>query len=472
MEVFNYLFKVSICLAVLYLLYYFAFRKLTFFTFNRLYLLIAILISLILPAINIKVAVELPEVIFAIPTALKSGIEQKEDFELTRPVKEAIDWLLFVQYIYFFITMCLLMKLFRSIALIHYKAKRNSQKIGKYYHVKDETAEGYCSFFNIIFLNKGHTDQEQIIAHEKIHSRLLHSADHLFAEIVSAFLWFNPFIYLLKKDLYQIHEFEVDRHLTRKYEVKSYAELLLKLATTDKLNLENGFSTIGVKSRIEMLFKSPSAKQTRFFYILIIPVVFGLTYFFTIENTYANQTLPDGFVLIVDAGHGGKDAGGISKTGHQEKDITLQMAAVLQSLAAKKGIATVLTRSKDEFVRLKDRAQVKGSIFISLHMKAGVKDEELTGFEIGYCGENSHSSSSYKLAQLTQKHLERISEMKTSKEFMHTNYLLLRENRSPGILIEMGDLNQKPDIDFMLNRQKQGELAEKILLAVQLYGAE
>jgi N-acetylmuramoyl-L-alanine amidase len=293
--------------------------------------------------------------------------------------------------------------------------------------------------------------------------------DHLFAEIAGAILWFNPIIYLVKKSLYHIHEFEVDSKLTQHFEVKSYAELLLKLATSNELILKNGFSGIGIKSRIEMLFKNRSAGSTRLRYFLLIPLLCILTYAFTIKKGDANHTLPDGFVLIIDAAHGGTDAGGISKTGIQEKNITLQMATILQSLAIQKGISTVLTRTKDEFVPIRERLQVKGSIVISLHMKAGTKEEDVTGFEVGYFGGNAQSSKSQKLAEITQKYLGTISEMYTSLNFLNANPLILRENPAPGILVEMGDVNHKSDIQYMLDKRKQMELAEQIIKAIQAY---
>lgn len=120
MELFNYLFQVSICLTVLYVLYYFTFRKLTFFAFNRLYLLFAICISLILPSTSLEVAMELPEVAAAMPTALTGGVEHKEEFKIIGTIKEKTNWVVYVQYFYAFISLGLLVKLFRSIALITY----------------------------------------------------------------------------------------------------------------------------------------------------------------------------------------------------------------------------------------------------------------------------------------------------------------------------------------------------------------
>ena len=59
--------------------------------------------------------------------------------------------------------------------------------------------------------------------------------------------------------------------------------------------------------------------------------------------------------------------------------------------------------------------------------------------------------------------------MYTSKKFLNANPLILRGNGAPGILIEMGNANHQPDMQYMLDKRKQMELAEEILKAVQSY---
>jgi len=76
-------------------------------------------------------------------------------------------------------------------------------------------------------------------------------------------------------------------------------------------------------------------------------------------------------VVIIDPGHGGKDPGAIGPSGLKEKEVTLGIALYLEKLLKGAGIPTYLTRSKDEFVYLEDRAdfanQKNGFVFVSLH---------------------------------------------------------------------------------------------------------
>lgn len=84
------------------------------------------------------------------------------------------------------------------------------------------------------------------------------------------------------------------------------------------------------------------------------------------------STTPKRFTIVLDAGHGGIDGGAAGLTGTVEKDITLAFAFELrQSLDQTGRYATVMTREKDEFLRLDDRVriarQAEADLFISIH---------------------------------------------------------------------------------------------------------
>ncbi len=86
----------------------------------------------------------------------------------------------------------------------------------------------------------------------------------------------------------------------------------------------------------------------------------------------ATSTAPKRFTIVLDAGHGGIDGGAAGLTGTVEKDITLAFAFELkQSLDQSGRYATVMTREKDEFLRLDDRVriarQAEADLFISIH---------------------------------------------------------------------------------------------------------
>jgi len=86
----------------------------------------------------------------------------------------------------------------------------------------------------------------------------------------------------------------------------------------------------------------------------------------------ATSPAPKRFTIVLDAGHGGIDGGAAGLTGTVEKDITLAFAFELRRALDESGrYATVMTREKDEFLRLDDRVriarQAEADLFISIH---------------------------------------------------------------------------------------------------------
>ncbi len=96
--------------------------------------------------------------------------------------------------------------------------------------------------------------------------------------------------------------------------------------------------------------------------------------------------------IVVDAGHGGKDAGAISLRGLLEKDVTLELARRVRDELSVKGISVIMTRDRDMFVPLSARARVanekRADLFVSIHANASVS-RSLKGFEIYYLNDPS-----------------------------------------------------------------------------------
>ena len=101
----------------------------------------------------------------------------------------------------------------RSILYQGYEIERGKQRI----IVGSENISSF-SYFNTIFLsaNDYSENKESIVTHEKAHIKLRHSYEIIFIEIIQALQWFNPFVYILKKDLIDIHKFEADNEVLRK----------------------------------------------------------------------------------------------------------------------------------------------------------------------------------------------------------------------------------------------------------------
>ena len=103
------------------------------------------------------------------------------------------------------------------------------------------------------------------------------------------------------------------------------------------------------------------------------------------------------FVVVIDAGHGGKDSGAIGPSGTQEKDIVLSIARRLKDfIRVEPGMKAVMVRSDDHFVELRRRAEIareaQADLFISLHADA-YEDGAVKGSTVFVLSENGASSA-------------------------------------------------------------------------------
>jgi hypothetical protein len=134
------------------------------------------------------------------------------------------------------------------------------------------------SFFNWIVYNPTQFDNEelkQIIAHEKIHATQFHSIDIILMQIASVVFWFNPFIWLYKKELQQNLEFIADS-MTQEIIAcsKSYQQLLLKTSVPEyQIALTNNFYNSLIKKRIVMLHKQKSNKINQWKLFTVLPLI-------------------------------------------------------------------------------------------------------------------------------------------------------------------------------------------------------
>ncbi len=121
------------------------------------------------------------------------------------------------------------------------------------------------SFFNMVFIRQSdYTEEEvnQIITHEISHSAKWHSADVILLESVLIFQWFNPFVWLLRRNLKEIHEFQADREVLQQgVSLVNYKRLLLYQRTGARLELANSFHKSFIKKRFIMMTKNNNTSK-------------------------------------------------------------------------------------------------------------------------------------------------------------------------------------------------------------------
>ena len=119
-------------------------------------------------------------------------------------------------------------------------------------------------------------------------------------------------------------------------------------------------------------------------------------------TTKAQSTTAGKYVIVIDAGHGGKDPGCIGKNGTKEKTVVLSVARKLRNRLNDAGFKTYLTRSDDTYLKLADRAAIgerrKADLFISLHANAN-PSRAMKGFSVYTLSEKASDEEAKKLAE-------------------------------------------------------------------------
>lgn len=135
----------------------------------------------------------------------------------------------------------------------------------------------------------------------------------------------------------------------------------------------------------------------------------------TVANVQYNQTpKTKEKVIVIDAGHGGKDPGAIGYKGYREKVVVLQISQKLKEILKARGYTVYMTRDTDKFIKLRDRTSYanhkKADLFISIHANAVSKKQanEAYGLEC-YFLDKSRSNRAKKVA--AQENSADMSEM-------------------------------------------------------------
>ena len=165
----------------------------------------------------------------------------------------------------------LLIKLGKLAALVIRSPK---EKREGYTAVFTGREQGSFSFFRYAFFPNENVAPD-IIRHELSHIGHRHSWDILFVEVMMVLQWFNPFIYLYKKELQSLHEYQADRDVVATgVDKRNYMMLILQQCTAvDFSGIGNNFSLILTKKRIKMITKNEKAKGLWWRLLATLPVL-------------------------------------------------------------------------------------------------------------------------------------------------------------------------------------------------------
>nr|WP_295876094.1 M56 family metallopeptidase [uncultured Chitinophaga sp.] len=271
-----YLEKVVLCSALLYGYYHLALRNNRFHHWNRYYLMLITLVSLVTPLLQIPLpgSTEQPSAVVVYTSKI---ITLREAVAAT-PATDPSDYLrITLAVIYAFVVAFLLYRLFAGIFGIRRLIRSSEvQEIPPFRFARSPRVKAPFSFFRYIFwdtdVNLDSPENKQVLQHELVHLREKHSIDKMLLEVVTAFCWINPFFHLIKRELSLVHEFIADQKAAGN-EVAGYAENILRNAFNSRqFSITNDFFHPPIKRRIFMLTQF---RQPRFSYlrrILVLPV--------------------------------------------------------------------------------------------------------------------------------------------------------------------------------------------------------
>lgn len=274
-------------------------------------------------------------------------------------------------------------------------------------------------------------------------------------------------------------------------------------------NLTKPINTI---SKDQIMVLSPNGDND---YRLVLDFVAGQTGNSASDtsNTVKKTAPTKKYVIVIDAGHGGKDPGCIGKGGTQEKNVVLSVAKKLKSKLDASGFQTYLTRSNDTYLKLGQRASIgekkHADLFLSLHANAN-PSRSMKGFSIYTLSEKASDEEARKLAEaenaadkidvsgfeqfskdiriaLSALQQHAVAEMSVeyatgcAKQFKsmkitqqpgpdvrHAPFAVLRST-VPGALLELGHLSNATEEKLLTSASHQNKLVDAIVKSVKAY---
>jgi N-acetylmuramoyl-L-alanine amidase len=193
----------------------------------------------------------------------------------------------------------------------------------------------------------------------------------------------------------------------------------------------------------------------------------GLLMTFPAWSSYAAKRSSGGdsspITVVIDAGHGGYDRGGIPGQRVSEKDMTLDVARRLQSVLTASGYRVVMTRDSDVFVPLGTRCAIANAnpnaIFVSVHFNSATRSGA-SGIETYF-----YSRDSLSLASAIHHYVSG-GAPSSNRGVRRRGYFVLRRTNMPAVLVECGFLTNPTEAAYAQNASYRQKLAEAIAAGV------
>lgn len=487
-QILLYMLKTIVCSGVLTVYYWLALKNNTFHRYNRFYLLGVVILSLTIPLISIKVghtAAAPAPVIKLLEVIDVPGNGLDDNVYAGKAGSFGIEQLLW--YCYVFVGIVLLMAFLLPLLKMYRLARQNEKLQLNNICIIQTTAEGTpYSFFKWIFWNShidfNNTAGRQILQHEIAHVEQKHSHDKVFLSLVAICCWYNPFFWIIRRELSMIHEFTADKAAIGNADTAVFAAMILQAAYPQhRFELSNSFFYSPIKRRLIMISKNTQKKAGYISRMLVLPLAAIVFAAFTLKpqkTVIPKQYSGKKITVVIDAGHGGHDAGATDGNGLFEKNISLAIAKKIKALNSNDDIAIVLTRETDKYQSPKEKADfintTKADLAIILHMDAAVKDsfDIKSGLTAWVAKNEFPNAEASKIAAsvLLQLFSKNYSLKVNPAPLQRPNGIWVLQNAEcPAVLIEAGYMTNKKDAAFLGSAEGQEMIAKNILAAIEQY---
>lgn len=282
-----FLLKSTLVLNLLYLFFRLLMRNETFFRISRTVLLSIVFASVVIPFINLRLSyrstlpikleplfqrntvehVQMNEPVSIYPSV--AGSDKRADENLTETV------LLFVYLAGVFISIFLLVSNFVSLLRLFKKARKTNLN-GIRLMILNEDITAFSLRKRIMISQYDYyNNAETILTHELSHVRQGHFYDLFLMRLVKIIYWFNPLVYLIGRNLKDIHEYQADEFtLNSGIDTTKYQLLLIqKCVGHQSFALANSFNNYQIKKRIAMINKSKTGKAWRWKSAAFLPAI-------------------------------------------------------------------------------------------------------------------------------------------------------------------------------------------------------
>ncbi|MDD2792003.1 MAG: M56 family metallopeptidase [Sediminibacterium sp.] len=294
-----YFLQVVLCSGIMMGYYWLVLRNKRFHQYNRFYLLAIALLSWLVPLIKIQWSEPVVQAdqqlvrFFSLIAQNNTEIESGLQSGTANPT-----WQIAFMAVYVLGALVLLAGLFRAVFRIYLLLKSHSCKtVGEVYLIFTRAAGAPFSFFRYIFWHESidlkSEAGKQMMQHELTHVQQKHSIDKILMQLVLIAGWFNPFFWLMKKEMEMIHEFIADHKAVAEGDAASLAQMLLTASYPQQHELlTNPFFFSPIKRRLQMISNQHHPSFSYLRRLVVLPLLGTVVVFFSFRNKEINTASP------------------------------------------------------------------------------------------------------------------------------------------------------------------------------------